>query len=77
VHAPAEQVTRRINAAIGLVEPIDDHRCALITGSQSVESMIVHLGLLDLDFEVTDPPELVAKVRELGQRYLRAAAPPP
>ncbi|HEX3590595.1 MAG TPA: YafY family protein [Pseudonocardiaceae bacterium] len=77
VHAPAEQVSGRINTAIGLVEPIDDHRCALITGSQSVESMIVHLGLLDLDFEVTDPPELVAKVRELGERYLRAAVPPP
>ena len=75
VHAPAEEVTRRVNTAIGVVEPIDARRCALTTGAQSVESMIVHLGLLDLDFEVTEPPELVAKVRELGERYLRALPP--
>jgi predicted DNA-binding transcriptional regulator YafY len=77
VHAPAEVATERINPAVGAVEAVDGHSCVLTTGSGSLHTMIVHLGLLDLDFEVTDPPELVERVRALGQRYLRAASNAP
>ncbi|HEY1573955.1 MAG TPA: YafY family protein [Pseudonocardiaceae bacterium] len=72
VHAPADVVTERINPAVGVVEVIDEQRCVLVTGGGSVDSIAVHLGLLDLDFEVTEPPELVAKVRALADRYGRA-----
>jgi hypothetical protein len=34
--------------------------------------MIVHLGLLDVDFEVTEPPELVDRIREWARRYRSA-----
>jgi predicted DNA-binding transcriptional regulator YafY len=77
VHAPAALVTERINPAVGLVEAVDDEHCVLVTGSSSVDSMIVHLGLLDLDFEVTEPPELVERVRVLAQRYARAVRQAP
>jgi hypothetical protein len=58
-----------------VVEAVDEHSCVLVTGSNSVASLAVHLGLLDLDFEVTEPPELVARVRLLAERYRRAAPP--
>ncbi|WP_436758349.1 hypothetical protein [Streptosporangium sp. V21-05] len=31
-----------------------------------------YLGMLDADFEVTEPPELVAVIRVLADRYRRA-----
>ncbi len=73
LHAPAEVVAERINSAVGVIEAVDEHSCVLVTGASSVESLAVHLGLVDVDFEVTEPPELVARVRLLAERYRRAA----
>lgn len=73
MHAPAEVVAERINSAVGVVEAVDEHSCVLVTGANSVESLAVHLGLVGVDFEVTEPPELVARVRVLAERYRRAA----
>jgi predicted DNA-binding transcriptional regulator YafY len=75
VRAPATEVAARINPAIGIVEAIDDDTCVLSTGADSVDTVAVYLGLLDLDFEVSEPPELVARVRILADRYRRACAP--
>ena len=72
VHAPAAEVTERINPSVGVVTAIDDHTCVLDTGADSIETLAVYVGLLGRDFEVTDPPELVAHLRELAERYLRA-----
>ena len=72
VHAPAAVVTARINPAVGIVEPIDDHSCVLTTGADSVDTVAVYLGLLDVDFKVREPPELVERLRKLADRYHRA-----
>lgn len=72
VHAAAEVVTARISPAVGIVEAIDDHSCVLATGADSVETVAVYLGLLHLDFDVSEPPELVALLRVLAERYHRA-----
>ncbi|GAB4104484.1 YafY family protein [Micromonospora taraxaci] len=69
VHAPAVEVANRITPAVGTVEPIDERTCVLDTGAESVETLAVHLGLLDHDFTVTEPPELVAYLRRLARRY--------
>jgi predicted DNA-binding transcriptional regulator YafY len=72
LHAPADVVAERINPSIGVLEPLDEQRCVLITGAGSADTMIVYLGLLDVDFEVTEPPELVERVRTWARRYSRA-----
>ncbi|MGW0431748.1 helix-turn-helix transcriptional regulator [Micromonospora sp. NPDC003197] len=72
VHAPAEVVTSRINPAVGVVEAVDEHTCVLHTGADRLDNLAVHLGLLDLDFDVTEPPELVAYLRTLTARYARS-----
>jgi hypothetical protein len=72
VHAPAEVIAERINPAVGTVEPVDDQTCVLETGSDSLPSLAVHLGLLGADFTVTEPAELVEHLQELGRRYARA-----
>ncbi|MEV5752320.1 YafY family protein [Actinoallomurus sp. NPDC052308] len=72
VDAPAEVVAARISAAVGTVEAVDAGTCVLHTGADTVETLAVHLGLLNADFEVTDPPELVAHLRTLAARFGRA-----
>jgi predicted DNA-binding transcriptional regulator YafY len=72
VHAPAETIAERINPAVGTVEAIDDDTCILATGSDTLESLAVHLGMLCVDFTVNEPPELRAHVEQLAERYRRA-----
>jgi predicted DNA-binding transcriptional regulator YafY len=72
VDAPAEEVLARINPTVGVVESVDAGHCVLVTGADSVEIIAVYIGMLGLDFHVTDPPELVEAVAALGERYRRA-----
>ncbi|GAA4930348.1 WYL domain-containing protein [Actinomycetospora succinea] len=72
VAAPASEVLARINPAVGVVEPRDAHSCVLVTGADSVATVAAYVGMLDLDFRVEGPPELVEQLRVTGERYLRA-----
>jgi predicted DNA-binding transcriptional regulator YafY len=75
VYAPAAEVLSRINPAVGVVEALDDDTCVLVTGADSVETVAVYIGMLGLDFTVTEPPELVAHLATLAKRYARAVKP--
>ena len=74
VAAPAETVLARINPAVGVVETVDEHNSILVTGADSLATVAAYVGMLELDFRVAEPPELVEHVRRVGERYLRAAA---
>jgi hypothetical protein len=39
-----------------------------------VEIIAVYIGMLGLDFTVVGPPELVAQLGVVGERYRRAVA---
>jgi predicted DNA-binding transcriptional regulator YafY len=71
VHAPAELVAGRLPPAV-LVEAVDEHTCIASVGSDTPQMLAVYLGMLDVDFEVVEPPELVEHVRALADRYRRA-----
>ena len=72
VLAPADEVLSRINATVGIVESIDAETCVLVTGADSFETMAVYIGMLGLEFRVTEPPELVEHLAELAGRYRRS-----
>lgn len=72
VFASAEEVLSRIHAAVGIVEPLDENTCVLITGAESLEIVAVYIGMLGIDFQVTAPAALVEHLRVIGGRYLRA-----
>jgi predicted DNA-binding transcriptional regulator YafY len=72
VHAPAGQIAGRVPAAVE-VRPVDEYTCEISAGSDTVGMLAAYLGLLDADFEVHEPPELVEQVRALAARYQRAA----
>ncbi|MFD6394097.1 helix-turn-helix transcriptional regulator [Nocardia sp. NPDC060259] len=75
VLAPAETVIARINPAVGVVEPVDDHSCVLHTGADAMETIAIYLSMLMMDFRVDGPPELVAHLRTLARRYTESIAP--
>jgi predicted DNA-binding transcriptional regulator YafY len=71
VHAPAAQLAARLPPAV-LVEAVDEHTCIVSVGSDTPQMLAVYLGMLDADFEVGEPPELVEQLRTLADRYRRA-----
>jgi predicted DNA-binding transcriptional regulator YafY len=68
----ADVVAERLPFSIGMVEPIDEHTCFFDTGASTFESLAMHLALLGVDFEITEPAELVEQVGRLAERYRRA-----
>ncbi|WP_278260762.1 WYL domain-containing protein [Nocardia sp. AG03] len=74
VLAPAETVIARINPAVGVVEPVDEHSCVLLTGADAMETIAIYLSMLMMDFRVDGPPELVAHLRTLARRYTESIA---
>jgi predicted DNA-binding transcriptional regulator YafY len=71
VHAPAASLADRLPPAIRFRE-IDGGTCEIEVGADTPQMLAVYLGMLDADFEVEGPPELVAEVRNLSERYARA-----
>ncbi|WP_162824104.1 helix-turn-helix transcriptional regulator [Peterkaempfera bronchialis] len=75
LHAPAEAVRARTSPTSAQVEPLDEHRCTLRAGANSLGALAIHLALFGVEFEVHEPPELVVHLRELAERMVRATGP--
>jgi len=71
VHAPATVVAGRLPPAV-LVDAVDEQTCIIDAGSDTPQMLAVYLGMLDEDFEVDGPPELVEQLATLAARYRRA-----
>lgn len=74
IDASAQTVLDRINPAVGVVEPVDDDHCVLVTGADSLDTVAAYIGMLMMDFTVESPPELIPRLRVLSERYARAVA---
>ena len=61
----------------GTLEAIDERSCLLRTGADWLGGLAVYVAQIGVDFEVLDPPELVAEVRRLAERFARATAARP
>ncbi|MBB5953492.1 putative DNA-binding transcriptional regulator YafY [Saccharothrix tamanrassetensis] len=70
VHAPAAEVAAAVPQ--GAVQAVDETSCVLSVGSDTPGLLALYLGMLDADFTVTGPPELVARLRALADRFTRA-----
>jgi predicted DNA-binding transcriptional regulator YafY len=73
VHAPAARVAARLPPAV-VVEAVDERTCIINVGSDNPQMLAVYLGMLDADFEVREPRELVEQLGTLADRYRRAIA---
>lgn len=71
LHAPRGVMLQRIPPAHGLLEALDGGRCLLQCGAQALDQLVYWLLTLDVDFEVQEPPELLARMRCVAQRLGR------
>ncbi|MFI0878111.1 helix-turn-helix transcriptional regulator [Streptomyces parvus] len=73
--APAEFVAARLPAHLGAPEPDGEGGCRLRAScTDSLEWVALRLALVDCEFSVTEPPQLVSYLDSLGARLTRAAA---
>jgi predicted DNA-binding transcriptional regulator YafY len=72
LHAPAEAVAEALPRSVEL-EPVDERTCVIRTGADTFHMLALYIGLLDVDFDVIEPPGLVDHIRRLAERYRRAA----
>jgi predicted DNA-binding transcriptional regulator YafY len=73
LHAPAEEMAGRLGDRAGDLEPIDERTCRVHSQTDTLEWLAFRLTMLGCEFEVHEPPELAAYLRELGARITRAA----
>ncbi|WP_030252753.1 helix-turn-helix transcriptional regulator [Streptomyces violens] len=73
LHTSAEDAARRVPPGGGVLEPLSADRCRLLTGGDALDWLAFRLALLDVEFEVQEPPELIAYLRKLGGRMVAAA----
>jgi predicted DNA-binding transcriptional regulator YafY len=73
LEAPAEVVATMVPSTVAVIEAVDEHSCLLTSGSDSLDSIALHLAHLAIPFIPLDPPELRARCAALAER-LHAAA---
>ncbi|MGW3833725.1 helix-turn-helix transcriptional regulator [Streptomyces microflavus] len=74
--APAEFVVARLPPTLGVPQPDGENACRLRSSSMdSLEWVALRLALVDCEFTVQGPPQLVAHLESLGARLTRAASP--
>jgi predicted DNA-binding transcriptional regulator YafY len=71
VQAPAAVIAERVPRGI-VVEPIDDDTCLVHATANTIEMLALYIGMLDAEFTVTEPPELLVRLTKLSQRFLSA-----
>lgn len=72
VFEPAASVAARVPERYGRVRPLDEARCELITGGDDLGWLAAWLGMLGFEMQVHEPPELLALLGALSERYARA-----
>ncbi|MCO1659432.1 helix-turn-helix transcriptional regulator [Pseudonocardia humida] len=72
LQVPVEVAADRIAPTVGVLEAVDERSCTLHAGSNSLDELLLYVGLFGFPFEVHEPPELVAHVQELVTRLAAA-----
>ncbi|WP_147918764.1 helix-turn-helix transcriptional regulator [Ruania zhangjianzhongii] len=68
LHTSAAQATARISPTVGRIEAVGEATCLLRTGSHSLDEIAIYVALMDVDFDVLDPPELAERIQTVARR---------
>jgi predicted DNA-binding transcriptional regulator YafY len=74
LHAPLAAMQERLSPIAGHLEAIDEASCLLDTGSFSLDGLAAWIASIGVDFEVREPPELMAHMERVAARLIRAGA---
>jgi predicted DNA-binding transcriptional regulator YafY len=73
LHASAESLAPYAWTGFGTLTALDGDRCLLRTGFESLDALAMYVGMLGVDFEVEEPPELAGHLRTVSARLARGA----
>ena len=73
LHISAESLAAHTWSGFGTITALGPDACELVTGFESLDALAMFVGMLGVDFEVKDPPELAAHLRTVAGRLARAA----
>jgi Predicted transcriptional regulator len=71
--APADVVAAMVPSTVAVVEAIGEGRCLLISGSDSLDMIALHLARLGVPFTPLEPAELRDRCAVLAERLSQAA----
>jgi predicted DNA-binding transcriptional regulator YafY len=71
--APAGVIAAMVPSTVAVVEAVDEGHCVLTSGSDSLDSIALHLALLDVPFTPLEPAELRDRCTVLADRLRQAA----
>ncbi len=75
LHAPMAELSRRVGADLGELAELDERTCLQRCHGDTLEWLALRLTGLGCEFEVREPPELIAHLRALAARLTRATSP--
>ncbi|MGQ4517298.1 WYL domain-containing protein [Streptomyces sp. DW26H14] len=67
VHKSATELVQWLTPAT-VVEAVDDQTCLVHVGAENPHMLAAHILVIDADFEVDGPPELLDALRTIGDR---------
>jgi predicted DNA-binding transcriptional regulator YafY len=73
LHAAADKVAGRVPAHWGTITGIDEHTCEYRTSDDHLGWLALRIAMLNVDFDVHEPPELAGELRALAGRMTKAA----
>jgi predicted DNA-binding transcriptional regulator YafY len=73
VHAPADEIGKRIPWVAGALTPIDAETCEYRTSDDNLNWLAIRIAMLGVDVDVHEPPELIEELRALAGRLISAA----
>ena len=73
LHVAADQIAGHIPPYWGTIEARDAQSCEFRTGDDDLGWLALRIGMLGVDFDVHEPPELAEHLRALAGRLRRAA----
>ena len=72
LHAAAAPLAERWPWMADSLTALGDERCEYRTSDDSLDWLAMRIGMLGVDFEVHEPPELARRMGELAQRFAAA-----
>jgi predicted DNA-binding transcriptional regulator YafY len=76
LHAPAEEIRKRIPRGWGDIEPLSKNRCEYRTGDDDLDWLALRVAMLRCEFEAHGCPELSERLEEMAERLRRGAGDP-
>ncbi|WP_150460191.1 helix-turn-helix transcriptional regulator [Nesterenkonia ebinurensis] len=70
LHAPAEEVRRRVPPRMARIEEDTEGWCILTAGADDLDWLALHIAMLDLETEILEPPELRDAAAALAHRLM-------